>query len=198
MDHGMRRTAGRLAAGAMALVAAAMIGGAAVPAAAAEKAERIVEGWPAPSRLVARAMIEAHGQPHRSDADKLTWFGLYRGRRTVVHRTRSRDAVVEQVVVYQVPPEKAGAVALFDNRLRIDRDASELSARTESVRSSLLVLNLAHEVASGFRDTADAQAFRERQTRLGNAGKSSRYREDLIFEQPIPVLLPRDGTAPAR
>lgn len=158
-----------------------------IPAAAATEAETIVAEWPAPSRRTALAMIEKHGQPNRLRTGSMTWYGLYRGRRTVVHRTDSRADVVEQVVLYRVPPEKAGAVALFDSRIKLDRRVAEMSARSESVRTNFLLLNLAHEVASGFRDVADAQALREREMRLAGSGKSSRYRDQLIFEEPLPA-----------
>lgn len=161
------------------------------------RAQRIISNWPQPSRLVARAMIEKHGQPHKRTDDALTWYGLYRGKRTVVHRSATPEGVVEQVVLYRVPEDKAAAVALFDERLKADKEAAELSARTESVRTSFLVLNLAHEIASGFREVADAQSFRDRQIRLANAGKSSRYRESLLFEAPLPVVVPGgEETAP--
>lgn len=166
-----------------------------------EKAESIVADWPEPSRRTALAMIEKHGQPNRRDEFSLTWFGLYRGRRTVVHRSNSSAGVVEQVVLYRVPAAKAGALALFDDRIEVDRSAAEMAARSESVRTNFLLLNLAHEIASGFRTVAEAQQFRERQMRLAAAGKSSRYRDGLIFEQPIAVrpglsVLPGSVDAP--
>lgn len=197
MNIDLRGVLVRCVAGVGLLVATAMIGDGRLAGAASEaKAEEVVADWPEPSRLMALAMIEKHGQPDRRDDSSLTWFGLYRGRKTVVHRTSSRGDVVEQVVLYRVPAEKAGAVALFDPRIRMDRGAAELSARTDSVRTSFLILNLAHEVASGFRDAASAQNFRDRQMRLANTGKSSRYRESLIFEAPLPLVLPGGTKAP--
>ena len=155
-------------------------------AGAAPKAVSIVDDWPEPSRRAARAMIEMHGQPDRRSEDTLTWFGLYRGRRTVVHRSYSPDAVVEQVVLYRVPAAKGGEVSVLDGRIKIDREASELSARSESEPTNFLLLNLAHEVASGYRTVVEAQQFRDKEMRLAASGKSSRYREGLIFEEPLP------------
>lgn len=197
MNIDLRGAFVRCVAGIGLLVATALVGdGRLAGAAAAEKAEAVVADWPEPSRLMALAMIERHGQPDRRDDSSLTWFGLYRGRRTVVHRTSSRGDVVEQVVLYRVPAAKAGAVALFDHRIRMDRGDAELSARADSVKTSFLILNLAHDVASGFRDVASAQEFRDRQMRLANTGKSSRYRESLIFEAPLPLVLPGGTKAP--
>lgn len=187
----MRRIVGRCATGA-ALIALTAVGGRGwiQRALAAGKAEPIVAAWPEPSRRTALAMIEKLGEPHRADGDSLTWIGIYRGRRTVIRRSSTGEGMVEQTVLYRVPPEKVGELTRFDERLRIDRKASELSARTESVRTSFLVLNLAHEVASGFKTAENAREVRDRELRLAAAGKSSRYRDGLIFEEPLPMVLP--------
>lgn len=157
---------------------------------AAGRAGTIVAEWPEPSRRTALAMIEKLGEPHRRDAESLTWIGVYRGKRTVIRRSDTGEGMVEQTVLYRVPPEKVGELTRFDDRLRIDRKASELSARTESVRTSFLVLNLAHEVASGFKTAEKAREVRDKEMRLAAAGKSSRYRDGLIFEEPLPIVLP--------
>lgn len=168
---------------------------------AAGKAEKAVAGWPELSRRTALAMIDKHGQPHRVEQDSLTWIGLYRGRRTVVHRSAEKDGIVEQVVLYRVPAGRAGELSRFDDRLRMDEESAELSARTDSVRTSFLVLNLAHEVASGFKTAAEAREFRDRQERLALSGKSSPYRDGLLFERPLPSrpgasVLPGGAGAP--
>lgn len=172
-------------AGLLALAATAGRDGPAL-ARTASKAEKTVASWPERARLVALAMIEKHGQPHRAGKDSLTWIGLYRGRRTVVHRAAEGEGIVEQVVLYRVPAARMAELARFDDRLRVDEESAELSARADSVRSSFLVLNLAHEVASGFKTAAEAREFRDRQERLALAGKSSPYRDELLFERPLP------------
>jgi len=191
MTNVLRRMLGRCATGA-ALIALTAVGGYGwlERAEAAGKAEPVVAEWPEPSRRTALAMIEKLGEPHRVDGDSLTWIGIYRGRRTVVRRSSTGEGMVEQTVLYRVPPEKVAELARFDDRLRIDRKASELSARTESVRTSFLVLNLAHEVASGFKTAEKAREVRDKELRLAAAGKSSRYRDGLIFEEPLPTVLP--------
>lgn len=185
MTIDLRRISVCVAAGAGLLALTTLSGHGPLRVSAAQTAESLVAYWPEPSRRMARMMIEKHGQPSRRSEDSLTWFGIYRGRRTVVHRTSDPANTVEQVILYRVPAAKVGVLALFDNRIKVNRNASEMSVRSESVRTNFLVLNLAHEVASGFRTAGEAQEFRERQTRLAAAGKSSRYREELIFEQPL-------------
>ncbi|MBI2386439.1 MAG: hypothetical protein HYV14_10545 [Elusimicrobia bacterium] len=187
----MRRIVGRCATG-LALLALAAGAGRGWPehAAAAGKAETVVAEWPEPSRRTALAMIEKLGEPHRRDADSLTWIGVYRGKRTVIRRSSTSQGMVEQTVFYRVPAEKIRDLALFDDRISVDRKASELTARTQSVRTSFLVLNLAHEIASGFTTPEKARRVRDKELRLAEAGKSSRYRDGLIFEEPLPLVLP--------
>ncbi|MDO8756613.1 MAG: hypothetical protein Q7J64_01255, partial [Elusimicrobiota bacterium] len=89
-----------------------------------------------------------------------------------------------------------GELKLLDSRLMIDRGASELTAISDSLRTDFLLLNLAHEVASGFRSLEGAQAFRDKEQRLAMSGKESRYRDSLLFERSIPVMIYPDRTLP--
>lgn len=192
MNIDLRRMLWRCAAGVGLLAVTAMSGRDwPLHAGAAGKAESIVADWPERSRLTAQAMIEKHGQPNRRGMNSLTWFGLYRGRRTIVHRSSSGEGMVEQVVLYRVPDRKVAVLAFFDKRIKVDPIAAEMSARTESVRTNFLLLNLAHEIASGFRTVGEAQEFRDKEMRLAETGKSSRYRDGLIFEGALPVLVPQ-------
>lgn len=176
-----------------------------VPSLAAEKdtqdvASMIAE-WPETSQLAAQSMIEVHGKPSRQDATSLTWFGLHRGMRTVVHR--EGDAVVEQVVRYKVPAGKVDEIARFDEKIKVDREASEMSVRTDMEKTNMLYLNLAHEIASGFKTADEAKEFFQGQMRLADTGKASTYRDLLRFETrrkktPMPFILPPGANPPRR
>lgn len=197
MNIDMRRIYGSLALGVGLLAVTALGGGGSTPlAGAAAKDDAIIADWPEPSRLMALAMIERHGPPDRRDEDALTWLGLYRARRTVVHRSSAGEGVVEQVVLYRVPAEKIGALKAFDSRLIVDRGDAELSVRTDSVRTNFLVLNLAHEIASGFRSASAARRVAEKEMRLAGTGKSSRYRDSLLFEGELPFARPGRAVLP--
>jgi len=167
-----------------------------VSARAADKVEEITAQWPALPKRIAEMMIEKHGQPHRRDGNALTWLGLYGGRRTVVHRANPEGGVVEQTVRYKVPEGKVAELEKLDPRLKIDRESSELSAMSDSLRTDFLLLNLAHEVASGFRGVESARSFLDRAQRLAVSGKESQYREGLLFEREIPVTVHPDKTLP--
>lgn len=163
---------------------------------AAEKASDITARWPNLSRRTAEMMVEKHGQPDRREAGALTWYGLYGGRRTVVRRENA-EGVIEQTVQYKVPAGKVGALKEFDPRIKVNRDAAELTAVSDSLRTDFLLLNLAHEVASGFRGAEGARAFRDKELRLAASGKESRYRGELLFEREIPVIVRPQQTLPA-
>lgn len=194
MTQYTRRLIGRCAALA-AVLGLAALDGRDWPAQAAEKAESVISSWPDLSRRTAEMMIEEHGKPHKIEADSLTWHGLYRGRKTVVHRANP-EGVVEQTVNYRVPEKKVGEVERIDDRLKVDRGASELTAVSDSLRTDFLLLNLAHEVASGFRSVEGARAFRDKEQRLAASGKDSRYRGELLFEREIPITIHPDGKLP--
>jgi hypothetical protein len=157
-----------------------------------QNASAIVARWPDASRLTALGMIQMHGEPQKIDENALTWFSLYRGKRTVVHRSAAGEPMIEQVVDYRVPADKVAALEKFDGRVTVDRAAVEMSARTDDERTNFLVLNLAHEIASGFTTVSSAKVFYIRQQSLADAGKTSRYRDELIFAAPKPYIMLRD------
>lgn len=53
---------------------------------AAVKESWLASGWPDNSRDTAREMIDRHGVPNKINGESMTWYGIYRGRRTVLHR----------------------------------------------------------------------------------------------------------------
>ena len=140
--------------------------------------------WPEASRVQAQTMIEKYGKPNHHDDTSLTWFGLYGGKRTIVYRKEPNERMIEQAVHYRVPARKVGDLKNFDARITIERQASELSVRTDSIRTNFLILNLAHEISSGFKSVAGARLMFTEQMRLEKDGKTSRYRDGLIFVTP--------------
>ena len=189
MNIDMRRAGVRLAAGLGLLAATAMSGGRWTQNAAARE-EAMVANWPEASRRMVQAMIEKNGPPDRRRSDELTWLGLYEAKRTVIHRDPDGSGLVEMAVNYRVPENKIAELQRFEPRLHADRGAAELSVRVESVSGALLTLNLAHEIASGFRSADSARTLRDKQLRLADAGKASPYRERLLFEGELPVVVP--------
>lgn len=191
MNIDMRRMYVRLAAGVGLLAVTAISGGKWPPSAgAASKDDAIIADWPEASRLTARAMIEKNGPPDRREEDALTWLGLYDAKRTVIRRGTDGGGIVEMAVNYRVPEKKIAGLKSFDPRLAVDRGDSEMFVRADSVSAAMLSLNLAHEVASGFRSVASAVSLRDKELRLAQTGKGSRYRESLLFEGALPIVRP--------
>ncbi len=62
-----------------------------------------------------------------------------------------------QWVHYRLPVERASAVLASDGSVLIDRTAGELGARWSREGYTTLALKLAHEIATGRRDAADAR-----------------------------------------
>jgi hypothetical protein len=143
----------------------------------------LVVAWPESSKANVQQMIAKHGQPDVNDGASMTWFGTYRGRRTVLHLA---EGTIEQVVHYRVPADKVDAVMNFDVDIVIDRDNNELSVLSNTVRTNFLLLNLAHDIASGFTTSDKARASFVSMNARAKAGESIRYRNSIAFETPMP------------
>lgn len=143
----------------------------------------LVVGWPEASRIAVRGMTAKHGQPNLKDADSMTWYGLYRGRRTVIHLA---DGTIEQVVLYRVPADKVSGLMSFDGDIVVDREKNELSVISGSVKTNFLLLNLSHDIASGYITTSAARELFQAMARRGKAGETVRYLSSIAFEAPLP------------
>lgn len=170
------------------LFAAAVTGGGRpFRAFAATDAAAFTVDWAESSGAHAQAMIKKYGTPNRHDDTSLTWFGLFGGKRTIIYRKEPGARMIEQAVFYRVPAKKVGDLKKFDSRITIERQASELSVRTDSIKTNFLVLNLAHEISSGFKTIAEAIAVYDEQMLLAD-DTASRYRDSLLF---LPAKNPR-------
>lgn len=164
---------------------AAMLVAGAAPArvSAAAQESWIASGWPQNSQDKAREMLYRHGTPNRMDGESMTWYGIYRGRRTVLHRA---SGVIQQVVIYSVPAGKVEALMSFNGDIVIDSLAGELSVFSDSVATNFLLLNLVNDIASGFISAETAKARYRSITVRADAGESMAYRRRINFEAPIP------------
>ena len=133
-------------------------------------------------------MIAEYGAPDRVSRLALRWSGNVPWDKTIAHRSawpevlgpRKRD-YLEQTVAYRVPPSKAPEIQRFDARLELNLRDGQMSARSPNEPTNILLLNLAHEIATGRRDVVSARAFAARTEALAKSGKSSAYMERLLF-----------------
>lgn len=150
--------------------------------------ETVIQDWPGASRSEARVMIAKYGEPSGFDDDSLVWFGNGEWRKTVVYRKaprsflgyRGRD-VLEQWVAYDVPDRKLAELKSFDDRIKYDKPAGEISARSENESLNYLVLNLADEIVADKRNVQEARDFYRKTRKLSESGKFSSYMDGLLF-----------------
>ncbi len=161
-------------------------------------ASSLIKLWPELTQVAARATIEQYGQPDAATDRLLIWTNKEPWQRIIVYR----DAVshsfpmvhqdfLENTVRYRVPEDKVADLLRFDGGLVIDTTRGELSSHCDAEKSNILALNVAHEVATGKRDVADARRFLRDTMMKSMAGKSSPYMEKLMFpieaEQVSPI-----------
>lgn len=159
--------------------------GAQVPPSAAEKA---IRHWSAGPRATARLMIAEYGPPDGASWRALRWAGAGPWAKIIAHRSawprifgpRSRDWL-EQTVSYLVPAKAVGELQLFDDRIEINRRDAQMSSRSPDEPTNTLLLNLAYEIAEGKRDVRSARELAARVQALAKEGKTSVYRERLLF-----------------
>jgi hypothetical protein len=152
-------------------------------------AQDVISAWPQPAQTVASVMLEKYGQPNTVSAGALVWFGHGAWKRTTVYKDGWLDQasvlhpeVLEQVITYRVPPDKIASLASFDSRLGVDSTRHELSFRSDSEKMNTLAINLADEIATGWKTVEQARAYAVKATQLSDAGKDSSYTKGFMFE----------------
>jgi len=131
--------------------------------------QKIVDGWPNRPKLGAMQMLEKYGFPQEATSETLVWHnqGPYM-RINVTKAEHHHDFpkphmdYMEHTIAYQVPADKAGALAAYDGSLTFDRTRGEMSARCDLEGHNILTLKFAHDIVMGKLD-ADAarKAFGE-------------------------------------
>ena len=125
---------------------------------------RYTTGWPDSSVKAAKNLLAKYGEPTESTASMLVWKGIAPFKRIVVYREEVvhrfpllHKDLVEHVVAYKIPINKAGELTKFDGSVIFDRTRGELSARNEDEAMNLLALNLANEIMTGKRTASSAR-----------------------------------------
>ena len=125
----------------------------------------VIEHWPVKSRKLAIALVKQYGAAHEVTDHMLVWYYNSPWKRTTLYREGvphnfpfSHTDLLCQTVEYHVPLEKHQDLAVFDGSLVIDRTRGELSAHCESERMNVLMLNIAHELATNQLSVEEARA----------------------------------------
>jgi hypothetical protein len=118
--------------------------------------EMIVEQWPAMSKKAVEEIMNKYGLPSEATLSRLTWYNTGPWKRTVVLRDQiphnfpqPHTDVVEQVIDYRVPPEKASELSKFDGSLIVERTKGEVIARCDMEAANILSINVMHDIVSG-------------------------------------------------
>ena len=162
---------------------------------AATEVERIIEGWPAAPKHVARQMLAKYGPPNEATPTKLFWYHNGPWKRTVLtsdvvthNWPAPHSDFLTQVIDYRVPPEMVSLIAQFDGSILVDRTRGEVAARCDSESANVLGMNMVHEIVAGKRSVADARETAAQNTVAYTMGRAAPYAERLLFE------VPRGGT----
>ncbi len=158
------------------------------PSLSPEELARFTPGWPEASQTAAREMIEKYGNPNEWTASSLTWTAVSPFKRIVVYREQVthrfpilHQDVLEHVVSYRIPADKALEITKFDGSVTFNRTVGELAVRSNQEAMNILGLNLASDIIQGKRNAESARVeYGKRTVDLLNGNRSA-HTENLQF-----------------
>jgi hypothetical protein len=150
--------------------------------------DSILANWKDQPRDTARALIAKYGPPHEVTQSRMIWYNNGPWKRTELTNAEiphnfpaPHNDILEQVIDYRVPPDKAMDVLAYNGSVLIDRTRGEMGARCASEELNMMALNLAHDVITGQRTPEFARdAFTGAATQFSQ-GVSSPLNEKLQF-----------------
>jgi len=158
--------------------------------------EGMLADWPEASRKAGEATMQSYGQPDGATSGMLVWkdAGPWKAimltREPVDHQfPMPHKDVLEQVIDYQVPPEKFDDLARYDGSVIVERTKGTMSARCDKEAMNYLALNLANDIVTGKRSVEDARAFYAKTAKAFKGGEKHPYTQQLQFKAA------RSGTA---
>ncbi len=153
-----------------------------------EVLNQFTNGWSDASRQAASRMIEKYGNPSESTSNLLIWRNIAPYKRITIFRDEVNHKfpllhkdVIEHVVEYKVPVDRAAEVTRFNGSIMFDRTRGELAARSDSEAMNLLALNLAADILSGKKSASQARSEYGRFAVDYMNGNRTTYTEGLQF-----------------
>lgn len=158
------------------------------PAISLEEVAAIAPNWPESSQAAVRSMLEKYGQPTEQTTAALIWTNVAPYKRIVIYREAVthkfpilHDDVIEHVVNYRIPVERAFELIKFDGSISFNRTAGELAVRSDKEAMNILALNLASDILSGRRNAENARVeYGKRTVDLLNGNRTAQT-ENLQF-----------------
>ncbi|NEU32426.1 hypothetical protein GN156_16895 [bacterium LRH843] len=156
-----------------------------------EDAKKIIEEWPATSKMAAENTINSYGSPNEATPSRLIWYNNGPWKRTIAFRDEvphdfpePHTDVLEQFIDYHVPADRVGLVAQLEGSIVIDRTKGEVSVHCDNEGANTLSLNMMHEIVTGKRTPEEARAFIAKEIVEYVLGRPAPYAENFQFELP--------------
>lgn len=156
-----------------------------------DQAEQIIEDWPETAKKAAQDMLEKYGAPAEATPSLLIWYNNGPWKRTVISKEEvdhdfpmPHKDVMEQVINYQVPPEKFDELAQYDGSVIVERTKGEMSARCDKEGANILALNLANDIVQGNKSVEEARQAYGEAIKAMMDGNPPETMQKLMFEVP--------------
>jgi hypothetical protein len=158
------------------------------PAISLEEVSAVAPNWPESSQVAVRSMLEKYGQPTEQTTSSLIWSNVAPYKRITIYRETVthkfpilHEDVIEHVVNYRIPLDRAGELIKFDGSISFNRTAGELVVRSDKEAMNILSLNLAADILSGRRNAENARVeYGKRTVDLLNGNRTAQT-ENLQF-----------------
>lgn len=156
-----------------------------------EVVEEIIADWGSFPRHTAQNTIKKYGLPQEATPSQLFWFNNGPWKRTRVLRDeiphnfpQPHTDVLENVINYQVSPEKLGDLAKFDGSVYIDRTRGEAISRCDMEAANFISLNIMNDLVTGKLTVQEARKKHGAITLSYLEGHLEPYAEGLQFYVP--------------
>ena len=131
--------------------------------------QQTIAQWPERPKLGAQMMLSKYGAPQEVTSERIVWHNVGPYKRITVTKQEDHHDFplphmdfLEHTISYQVPADKADALAKYDGSCTFDRTRGELSARCDLEAHNILTLNPANDIVTGKKDAEAARkAFGE-------------------------------------
>ncbi len=152
-------------------------------------AESTIASWPTTPKEVAMKTIQKYGQPNEVTPTMLIWHDNGPWKQTIIFREEvqhdfpvAHTDLMQQSIDYKVPLDKYDDMAMYDGSVVVERTNGMISARCDKEEANFLAINLANDVATGKRSSAEARKFYAETVTKLMAGEKPPYTQALQFK----------------
>jgi hypothetical protein len=153
--------------------------------------QSIINEWSALPQKSAQQIIEKYGPPNEAIPSRLIWYNNTPWKRTIVYRDefphnfpQPHSDTIEQVIDYQVPPEKLTELSKFDGSLIVERTKGELYARCDMEAANFIAINVMHDMIARNLTAEEAKERLSEQASAYLMNRHAPYAEGFLFDLP--------------